>query len=76
MEKRQKDLANILKTFEDNSEIKILNGHWGPYISYNKKNYRLSKTIKIDKVTIEDCFKIIDYNDKNPKKTFNKNKKK
>ena len=74
-EKRQKDLANILKVFEANPGLKILNGRYGPYISYNKKNYKLPRSLKIDKITIEDCLKIIEQNDQNPKKTFNKKKK-
>ena len=40
--------------------MEILNGRFGPYISYKKKNYRIPKTIeKPENLTLEECQKII-----------------
>ncbi len=59
-EKREKDRQKFIKAFDEDSEMQILNGRWGPYISYKKENYRLAKTIEDPKaLTFEECLKII-----------------
>ena len=41
--------------------IDIMNGRFGPYISYNGKNYRLPKDLaaNIDDITVEQCQEVI-----------------
>lgn len=58
--KREKDEQRFIKKFEEEPEMEILKGRFGPYISYRKANYRIPKTIT-DPValTFEDCKKII-----------------
>lgn len=58
--KREKDEQRFIKKFEEEPEMEILKGRFGPYISYRKANYRIPKTIT-DPValTLEDCKKII-----------------
>jgi DNA topoisomerase-1 len=57
-EKRESDRKKLLKEF--NSELKIIKDRWGrPCIYYKKKYYRLPKDAQIDKMTEEDCMKII-----------------
>ncbi len=76
-EKREKDRLKFIKAFDEDANLQILNGRWGPYISYNKKNFRLSKEIEDPKsLSFEDCLKIV--NEKSKKKTTRKatNKKK
>ncbi len=58
-EKRKKDKEKIIKTFEEEKDLQILNGRWGPYISYKKNNYRIPKKTEAGKMTLEDCFNII-----------------
>ncbi|MCT4613346.1 MAG: type I DNA topoisomerase [Marinifilaceae bacterium] len=59
-EKREKDRQKFIKAFEEDEAMQILNGRWGPYISYNKENYRLAKDIEDPKaLSYEDCLKII-----------------
>ena len=52
--------SRFIKKFEEEPEMEILKGRFGPYISYRKANYRIPKTIT-DPValTLEDCKKII-----------------
>lgn len=57
--KKEKVSKSIIKTFSENPDIKILNGRWGPYISYKKKNFRIHKGIKAEDLTYSDCLKII-----------------
>jgi DNA topoisomerase I, bacterial len=58
--KREKDLNALLKVFEENPDLKILNGRWGPYISYKKGNYKIPKNTDATKLTLDDCMKLID----------------
>lgn len=71
--KRDKDLKAIIKIFDEEPELKVLNGRWGPYISFKKKNYKLPKGTKGEELELEDCMKIIE-SDTQPKKTSRKKK--
>lgn len=58
--KRVKDEQRFIKKFEEDPEMEILKGRFGPYISYQKANYRIPKTVTDPTVlTLEDCKKII-----------------
>lgn len=43
--KRVKDEQRFIKKFEEDPEMEILKGRFGPYISYQKANYRIPKTV-------------------------------
>ncbi len=58
-EKRKADREKFIKSFEEDAELQILNGRWGPYISYQKKNYKIPKDTDPKKLTFEDCQKLI-----------------
>jgi DNA topoisomerase-1 len=58
--KREKDRKAIIKTFDEEPDLRVLNGRWGPYISYKKKNYKIPKKMKAEELTLEDCKKLID----------------
>jgi len=68
-EKREKDRLKHIKSFEEDAELQILNGRWGPYISYEKENYRLAKDIDPKSLSFEDCLKIIKEGPQKKKKT-------
>jgi DNA topoisomerase-1 len=57
-EKREKERNKYIKTFEKEG-IQILNGRWGPYISFEKKNYKIPKETDPKELTVADCKKII-----------------
>ena len=61
IEDKRKQLANrTIKTFDEDPETEILNGRFGPYITSNKANYKIPKTVKDPaSLTLEDCKKII-----------------
>ena len=65
-EKGENDKKKVMKDF---GEILLLNGRYGPYLSKDKKNYRLSKGIQADKLTKEDCIRIIKESEKTKKST-------
>ena len=58
-EKREYDRNKVIQIFESNEELSVLNGRWGPYISYKKKNFKIPKTVDPKTLTEDDCMKII-----------------
>ena len=75
--KRSEELSRILKTFDEEPELQIINGRYGAYIAYNKSNYKLPKGAVVEELTLEDCKKIIaEQGDKPAKKTTRKVKAK
>lgn len=59
-EKRKKDEQRFLKKFDEDPEMEILNGRFGPYIAYKKANYRIPKSITDPiALTLDECKKII-----------------
>jgi DNA topoisomerase-1 len=67
--KRDKDDKAVIRVFDENQEVKILNGRWGPYIAFNKKNFKIPKKGEAEKLTFADCMKIINESaDTKPKK--------
>ena len=43
--KREKDANKTIKTFDEEPDIQVLNGRYGPYIAAAGKNYKLPKTV-------------------------------
>ena len=64
LEKNENDKKKVLKDF---GEIMLLNGRYGPYLVKDKQNYRLPKGTDAEKLTKEDCIKIIGNSDKTKK---------
>ncbi len=59
LEKNEKDLQKTLKVFEEDPDLKILNGRWGPYITYKKENYRIPKGTKAEELSFQECMDLI-----------------
>jgi DNA topoisomerase-1 len=64
LEKIETDKKKVIKDFGD---IMVLNGRYGPYLVKDKQNYRLPKGTDSEKLTKEDCSKIIENSDKTKK---------
>ena len=65
LEKTETDKQRVINDF---GEIMVLNGRYGPYITREKKNYRIPKGTDAAKLTKEECTHIIENSDK-PKKS-------
>ncbi|MFI3304979.1 MAG: type I DNA topoisomerase [Rikenellaceae bacterium] len=48
-----------LKTFEEDAELLVKSGRYGPYIAYKSKNYRIPKSTAPESLTYEAAMKII-----------------
>jgi len=58
-EKKSKSKEVFSRTFEEMPGLRILKGKYGPYISYENKNYRIPKTYEPESISLEDCKIII-----------------
>ena len=73
-EKRQKDLNNIILTFDQDPDMRVLNGRFGPYITYKKNNYKIPKGTEPSSLTYEACLAIMEDPKNAPKKKVAKKK--
>lgn len=58
-EKRESESKKVLKVFAENAEMQILNGRYGPYISYEGSNYKIPKGKVPTDLTFDECNEII-----------------
>lgn len=59
-EKKDNDAKRHLKKFDEEPSMEIMNGRYGPYITYNGINYKIPKTVKDPTtLTLEACKVII-----------------
>jgi DNA topoisomerase-1 len=73
--KEKKDREKVIKTFEEEPELQVLNGRYGPYIAFKKANYKIPKTMTPAELSLEDCRKIVAEADKDKKEEKPKEKK-
>lgn len=73
--KRKADKEKFIKSFDEEPEIQILNGRYGPYISFKKKNYKIPKDSDPHALSLDECKEIIAHAAKTPKKTRKPRKK-
>jgi DNA topoisomerase-1 len=64
LEKNESDKKKVIRDFGD---IMLLNGRYGPYLVKEKVNYRLPKGTDAEKLTKDDCIKIVENSDKTKK---------
>ncbi len=66
-DKRKADAEKIIKSFDQEPELQVLNGRFGPYICYKKSNYKLPKGVVPANLTLEECMEIINKTDESGK---------
>ena len=59
-EKKEAEARKVIKTFPDNPDMQILNGRYGPYIAYQKKNYKIPENVEPADLNLDACFKVIE----------------
>jgi DNA topoisomerase-1 len=74
-DKERKDKEKTIKLFEEDSDLQVLNGRYGPYIKYQNSNYKIPKTTDPKKLTLEECKRIIEDSAKDKKSKSKKTKK-
>ena len=56
--KKQADLDKILVTF-DGTDVQIVKGRWGPFITDGNKNARMPKEREPDSMSLEECLELL-----------------
>ena len=57
--KKQADLDRIIRTFEG-TEVQIVKGRWGPFITDGNKNARMPKEREPESMTLEECLALLE----------------
>ena len=56
---RENEAKKVLKTFDEDPELIVLNGRYGPYIVYKKQNVKIPKGKDAESLTLEECRAIV-----------------
>ncbi|MBR6375741.1 MAG: type I DNA topoisomerase [Alloprevotella sp.] len=74
MERRKADAEKFIKCFDEDKDLQVLNGRFGPYLSYKKKNVKLPKSMaaRAAELTYEECKAVIDGEEKKPARSRRK----
>ena len=74
--KRVAEANRLVKTFDEEPDLQILNGRYGVYISYKKGNYKIPKTVADPAaLTLEEAMEIVRAQDAKPRRTSRAKKK-
>jgi DNA topoisomerase-1 len=60
MAKREQVENKVIKTFDEEPGLQILSGRYGPYIAYEKKNYKIPENVEPKDLSLDACFKVIE----------------
>ena len=72
-ERRQAEADRFIKGFEEEPELEIIRGRFGPYLVYKEQNYRLPKPMqeRASELTLVECMDLIKEQDEKPKVAAN-----
>ena len=72
-ERRQAEADRFVKGFDEEPELEIIRGRFGPYIIYKEQNYRLPKPMqeRAADLTLSECMELIKEQDEKPKTAAN-----
>lgn len=74
-EKRKVEREKIIKEFDEDKKVQVLNGRYGAYLVIDKQNYKIPKGTDAAALTLEECYKIAEDPKNMPKKKYFKKKK-
>ncbi|MCH5328942.1 MAG: type I DNA topoisomerase [Coprobacter sp.] len=57
--KREEESQRHIKKFAEDADLEVLNGRYGPYIAYRKKNYKIPKGTDPKEISFESCMQLI-----------------
>jgi DNA topoisomerase-1 len=73
--KRKVAKANIIKRFDENKDVQVMKGRFGPYIKFGKKNIKIPKDTEPESLTYEKVMELAGGAKKAPAKKAKKAKK-
>ena len=57
-EKQEAEKNKYIKVFDEDKDVQVLNGRYGPYIKIGRKNFKIPKDKKPEELTLEECREI------------------
>jgi DNA topoisomerase-1 len=57
---RNKESKNVLISYEEDPDVKVMNGRYGPYITNGTDNFKIPKDMVANKLTYQDCQRIME----------------
>lgn len=60
LEKREQDANKYIQTFDEDPEAFVINGKFGPYIKFGKKNVKIPKDKKPEELSYAECKELAD----------------
>ncbi|PIQ28173.1 type I DNA topoisomerase [bacterium (Candidatus Blackallbacteria) CG17_big_fil_post_rev_8_21_14_2_50_48_46] len=57
--KRKADAEKFIKGFDQDPDIQVLNGRWGPYLKAHGENYKIPKDLVAADLSYEQCLKLV-----------------
>lgn len=70
--KREEDNKKVIKTFAEETELRVLNGRFGPYLVYKGSNYKIPKNTVPENLSVQECLKLIESQSSGAKNTKKK----
>ena len=58
-EKQKAEAQRVIKKFDEEPDLQVLNGRFGPYVAYKGSNYKLPKNVTPAELSLEECMEII-----------------
>jgi len=74
-DKKEADKQKIIKTFDEDKDVQVLNGRYGAYLVIKKQNYKIPKNMDPVNLSLEDCYTISKDPKNMPKKRYTRKKK-
>ena len=56
---RENEAKKVIKAFDEEPDLKVMNGRYGPYIVYKKQNVKIPKGKDAENLTLEECREIV-----------------
>ncbi|MBC7412856.1 MAG: type I DNA topoisomerase [Bacteroidia bacterium] len=58
-EKRLADSLKLIREYDEDARLKVLNGRWGPYIAVDKQNFKIPKTTEAASLSFDEAMALI-----------------
>ena len=56
---QNKETRNVLVSYPEDANLKVMNGRYGPYITNGTDNFKIPKDMMANKLSYQDCVKIM-----------------
>jgi DNA topoisomerase-1 len=75
VDKKSADQKKIIKEFDEDKDVQVINGRYGAYLVIKKQNYKIPKEYEPSELTLGECYEIAKDPKNMPKKRFARKKK-